>query len=114
MGFSMIVSSDRVFQIWSYSVGHSQLLLRSNIDNNNDTRLEVLFKDVGFLSLPVLMNGLDICDIGNDVPDGMMAPDRIMTWYRISTTAFSGYVSAGSVAVNEDYLEYYDPSPLIT
>jgi hypothetical protein len=44
--------SDRVFELWSYTITHGQLLLRANKTNVFSSRVEVLFKDV--LALNVL------------------------------------------------------------
>ena len=42
-------SSDRRFQLWSYRVSHSQLLLRSVRDAEHTSRIDVLFKGVDAL-----------------------------------------------------------------
>lgn len=52
--------SERPFQMWRYSVGHSMLLLRSTKDEQHDTRVDVLFKRVERLDLPTVCQGLTI------------------------------------------------------
>jgi hypothetical protein len=53
-------SSDRRFQLWSYRVSHSQLLLRSVKDAEHTSRIDVLFKGVDALDLPTRLDGLVI------------------------------------------------------
>lgn len=52
--------SNRLFQLWAYRVGHSQLLLRSNPDERSETRIELLFRSVSSLHLPTAMSGLTV------------------------------------------------------
>lgn len=55
-----IFRSPRQFRIWQYGIGHSTLLLRSVKGPEAATRIDVLFKPVHFLSLPVKVDGVDI------------------------------------------------------
>jgi len=43
----MLINFERNFQIWKYTVGHGQLLLRSTKDPKCPTRIDVFFKNVG-------------------------------------------------------------------
>ncbi len=43
----------RRYKVWEYTVSHSQLLLRSPREDGYPTRIDVLFKGVSFLQLPV-------------------------------------------------------------
>ena len=110
-----VVSSDRLFQVWRYTVSHHQLLLRSNKTDGDGTRLEVLFKDVSFMAVPSLMRGLEVtlCN-----PSDVDLPFHVSTehgsnWYRISTNGSVGYVAAVACQFKEDGLEYYDESGLL-
>ena len=60
MSFAEItqVSFERPFQVWFYTVGHSQLLLRSNRSSELETRVDVLFKGVKAIQLPTVLPGL--------------------------------------------------------
>jgi len=57
-----------MFELWRYTVSHHQLLMRSNKGNSSSTRLEVLFKDVGFMAVPPVMKGFTItrCDVNEE------------------------------------------------
>ena len=57
-----ILSFNRKFELWAYHVSHQQLLLRSNKRHENDTRIEVLFRGVRRVCLPVWMPILTIFD----------------------------------------------------
>ena len=60
MSFAEItqVSFERPFQVWFYTVGHSQLLLRSNRSGERGTRVDILFKGVKAIQLPTVLLGL--------------------------------------------------------
>ena len=60
MSFAEItqVSFERPFQVWFYTVGHSQLLLRSNRSGERGTRVDVLLKGVKAIQLPTVLQGL--------------------------------------------------------
>ena len=60
MSFAEIseISFERPFQVWFYTVGHSQLLLRSNRSGERGTRVDVLFKGVKAIQLPTVLQGL--------------------------------------------------------
>ncbi|GAA1893851.1 hypothetical protein GCM10009687_74140 [Asanoa iriomotensis] len=40
------VALDRSFRLWSYGIGHSQLLLHARAEGNHDEHLNVLFEGV--------------------------------------------------------------------
>jgi hypothetical protein len=54
------IASDRLFQVWSYSVIRSQLLLPSTKSSDDFTRVDVLFKGVKQISLRVSSRDLQI------------------------------------------------------
>ena len=45
-----IINSKRMFQIWSFVVSHTELLLRSTKSPDHRTRIDVFFKGVGELN----------------------------------------------------------------
>jgi hypothetical protein len=57
-----IINSERMFQIWKYTVGHSQLLLRSTKSPTSPTRIDVLFKGVTQFHLPTSFAGLSLAE----------------------------------------------------
>jgi hypothetical protein len=109
------VSFDRPFQIWIYTVGHGQLLLRSNRSNEYSTRVDILFKDVAALQLPTVFDGLVIDLASKDeaarlnVQLGSMVHSRHRTFI-VRGTTFAGYVIAGAVFWHEDEGDHHDES----
>jgi hypothetical protein len=91
--------ADRTFQLWAFTVSHGQLLLRSPKGDGGATRVDVLFKPVRRMNLPVRMDGLRV----EALEDGR---------FRLSGSGWEGEVLAGSVAAAEDELDFNDPSPL--
>ena len=57
-----LVNFQRPFQIWAYSVSHSQLLIRSNRSDDCLTRIDVLFKDVAAIKLPTLFDRFKVTE----------------------------------------------------
>lgn len=49
---------ERVFQLWSYTVGMGRLLLRSTKSEGFGTRIDVVFQNVQALQLPAVLGGL--------------------------------------------------------
>lgn len=107
-------SSQRVFQVWRYSVSHGQLLLRSTKTAEFPTRVEVLFKSVAFMALPSLLDGLLVSECASaDLPACLKAISVERPWYKLSSNGNPSYVAAEVFFVSEDELEYFDPSPLM-
>lgn len=117
MSMKPIFSSDRVFEVWRYTVSHRQLLLRSNKGNSAPTRLEILFKDVAFMAVPPVMKGVTITECGaadDELPAGINALRVSKPWYRIEADGTVGYIAAGAIVTNEDNLGYEEPSALLS
>lgn len=112
-----VFKSDRMFEVWRYSVSHRQLLLRSNKENRWGTRIELLFKNVQFMAVPPLfMSGLEICQCAADesaLPDHLRKFPVKVPWYRLTGASVEGYVAAGAFFTHEDELDYCDPSGLL-
>jgi hypothetical protein len=92
-------ASERRFQLWSYTVSHGQLLLRSTKDDDHPTRVDVLFKNVQTINLPASMDGLHIQKVG---------PRS----YQLRGGDWQGHVEASVMVAAEDEGSYLDPSPL--
>lgn len=93
----VVFESDRSFQLWAYSVGHAQLLLRSVRDSEHATRIDVLFVGTRHVNVPTTLEGLRVERGG----------DR----FRLSGKGWEGTIEALNVAYAEDEGEYYDASP---
>lgn len=104
---------SRRFQVWSYSVSHSQLLIRSVKEGSHDTVVDVLFKGVSFLQLHTWLDGLVIVEVepsASNCPE-MAAEGRRV--FEVRTRDTCGHVVAGSVWHTEFDGSHGDPSPLI-
>lgn len=110
----MEYSSPRSFQIWLYATGHSQLLLRSNKDKPDEKRINILFKDVLYISLPVSAKNISI-DIASEdkarelnVNKNSLANRNV---YHVEYAGGHGHIVAGSLFVSEDEGEFFDKVP---
>lgn len=112
----MLISSDREFQVWKYTVGHRQLLLRSTKSPQHPTRVDVFFKGVSEFHLPTSLTGLFITEVSeSEVQDLCMlsvqtSPETGSKVFKVEGKHFVGYVAALALASHEDEGEYYDPS----
>jgi len=110
---------ERRFQVWYYTVGHSRLLLRSPKTETQQTRVDVLFKDVAALNLPTLMDGITVeladeattQDLAGRLGASSLRDRRV---FSVRGNDYEGYVVAGIMVQAEDTLEYDAPSSLLT
>lgn len=109
--------STRRFQVWEYSVSHAQLLLRSVRDGDHPTRVDVLFKNVGYMALPSAFMVDVIEELTGDelamlegLAAGALRDGR--TAFRLATADGEGLVVAGVMVSAEDELESHEPSAL--
>lgn len=110
-----LLNSPRPFQIWEYTVGHGQLLLRSPKAVNLPTRFDVLFKNVSAIHLPTTLDRLRISEANDEEKvsphlglDVATAQSRKI--FVVRGSDFVGYVIAGVVVWHEDEGDYSDPS----
>jgi hypothetical protein len=102
--------SARLFQVWTYRVGHSQLLLRSNREEGLGTRIELLFKSVSAVNLPTAMSELAVRVLEGEDAAPQWADAEARTVYAVTFAGGEGYVIAGAALASEDSLDYADPS----
>ncbi len=110
-----LISYARHFQIWIYTVSHSQLLLRSNRSNERPTRVDILFKNVGHLDLPTVFDSLAITELSDaEIRETHAKLDPVIRLHRkvfaVRGSGFSGLVVAGAVSWHEDEGYHYDES----
>jgi hypothetical protein len=105
------------FQLWSYSVGHGLLLLRSPKSKVRATQVDILFKNVAALKIPTVFNDVHIKEVLFDelqpkpeLGDLTIANRKI---FCASGQNFSGYIIADAVMVDESDREYDSISPLL-
>jgi len=99
-----IFQSDRRFQVWQYTVSHGQLLIRSTKEGGHETQVDVLFKNVRALNIPVTFDGLAI------ERDQSMGGDS----FDVSGEKWAGTIIAGAVAWDETSAEHFEESRLLS
>ena len=113
---SPIISSHRRFQIWRYTVSHSQLLVRTTKTEEFPTRIDVLFKGVKEFHLPTAFDGLSIMEASDKEVLKLCDLRQLSSLYNrekvftVQGRDFVGYVVALVVFSHQDEGEYYDPS----
>lgn len=111
---SLITSFNRRFQVWAYSVSHARLLLRSTKDAQNHTQVDVLFKNVKLMCLPVTIEGLTITESSFADLEVQGATEALGgNCFRLEGTDWRGAVVAGSVVWNETEDEFHMESKLL-
>lgn len=118
----------RPFSVWRYIIGHGQLLLRSPKDDELAlaTRVDVGFKNVGYIQLPMDMSTLAIRigsleDLPEDLRKAMDLPDGLRNVldmrgrqvYVLDAGGVKGLVVAGYAGWHEDEGEYHEPSAVL-
>ncbi|WP_329275233.1 hypothetical protein [Streptomyces sp. NBC_01451] len=111
----MLFESDREFLVWSFNASHRQLILRSNPDRiaRTNTRVEIYFGHVEFMSLRSTYSGIMLSEAGPDevleissrVPDGLR-PSGI---YLLGGD-FTSFVLSARPAWREGECDFDDPS----
>ncbi len=109
----MSYKSDNTFQMWSYSVSHSVLILRS--PNNQDGAIEevaaevpynidVEFEGVAYLDLPDLIHGIEIQEIQQDIPNKFSIYSTSIGYRIFQIKSFNQYyyIVAGSYRVGKN------------
>jgi len=108
---------ERIFQVWSYTVGMGRLLLRSTKNETFTTRVEVLFQNVKAMQLPTSLEGLVVAEADAELAQRIEAETGLTRgegarFFGLWTSHRVGYVVAGVVVSEEDEGEYYESSKL--
>ena len=110
------INFSRHFQIWNYTVSHSELLLRSTKSAEFPTRIDVLFKGVKEFHLPTSFGGLSITVASEAEVQKLCSLRQPLSFskdvkvFKVQGDDFMGYVAALIVVCHEDEGEYNDPS----
>lgn len=111
-----IINSGRFFQLWSYTVSHSELLFRSTKSPESRTRIDVFFKGVSEFHLPTTLHGLSITEASDSDIQKVcslrksLSLDRGEKLFIVQGSDFTGHTTALRVASHEDEGEYDEPS----
>jgi hypothetical protein len=100
------------FQMWSYTVGHGQLLLRRTPSATNKKLVDILFVDVKSISLPASIDELEVMVAEHAPPSTIIGSVGSRKVFIVRGTEVDGYVVAGAVFHREWQGTHSDPSPL--
>ncbi|WP_214325301.1 hypothetical protein [Nonomuraea sediminis] len=92
---------NRRFRVWSYVPAHSELVLRTEYVPDAP-HVELLFKPVEAISLPVRMEGLVV--MADDQDDGVT--------FHVRSDGCSGYVVASYLFFRQEERSRYSPYSL--
>lgn len=107
------------FGLVLYHQSHGQLLLRSHDrDDGGPKRIDILFKGVVWMCLPVWFENFAIeqClidEVIDLIPPSLRGKAESRKLYRLDIERQPQYVIAGSVFAASDDGSYFDPSPLL-
>jgi hypothetical protein len=112
------LSYDRRFSVHTFSDSHGLLLLRSAMTQEHPSRVDILFRDVVWMSLPVWMDGVAVeeCELGElptALPELVAKEAARRRAFRITTQGTAQYVVAVALHTAEDQLGYFEPSSLV-
>ena len=86
-----------LFQVWSYTLSHGQLLLRSTKHKSRPTQIDVLFKNVAVMQLATQYDDLRIAKVPSvrlpEIADGVIDHG----YYRLTGRNGVGLVVAGAL-----------------
>src|ERR1041385_1314803 len=109
---------DRKFSLHLFWVSHGVLLLQSGLTQEHPSRIDVLFMDVVWLSIPAWLNGLRIeeCELSEALPLlpaylRSEAEDRRV--YCLVVDGTRHFVVCGDLRTTEDQAGYFDDSALL-
>ena len=113
------INFEGQFAVWSFTIGHGRLLLRRTKSEDHPTRVDILLKDVGWMSLPLNFTNIQIREETPSeevremlaVAGGPRETGRKV--FLLFGSGWRGYVFAAVVAFCEDDGDYNDPSALI-
>ena len=109
---------DRRFSLHLYWTSHGLLLLRSAMTAEHPTRMDVLFSDVIWMSLPAWMPGLlvseiEVREVLPYLPPSLHAEAAERRAYRVLVEETPHFVVCGGLRTAEDQADYFAPSELL-
>jgi hypothetical protein len=120
MAATLPIEYQRRFSLHLYWVSHGPLLLRSGKSEKESTRIDILFYDVRWMTLPVWFEGIriergELSDIPFPLTAKIKEEAHLMSVFRVVSQDVAHYVIAGqNVSVSEDQKDYADDSSLLT
>jgi hypothetical protein len=114
---NVLFRSSRHFQIWQYRVSHRQLLIRSVLEGDDPSRIEVLFRNVAAIKIATAFDGLVIREPSPEELSAIrqqagpsVTVDRAFV---IEALDLFGYIVASNFSTAEDNGDYKTPSSLL-
>jgi hypothetical protein len=118
MNRNPLFESDRMFVVFSYSMSHGLLLLRSRKAGRFLTRIDILFQDVRAMELRSWFTGVSIEQVEADYllhqrskPAELIEPGNVV--YLIAGSGWDGFVVGGRISFLEDDGDAFAPSGLM-
>lgn len=108
-------SSRRTFQIWSYDVSHSMLLLRSPASDRDNEQVDIVFKGVDFISIPTRIRDMVIEKSSADFSHLPIEPHVLSArhLYEVAGSGARGLIAAAAVYMDARRCEYFEESELL-
>jgi hypothetical protein len=116
MGGAFPRTFERPFELWRYSAGPGQLLLRSTKTEACATRIDIGFEDVAYVQLLTSLDRLTIrIGYASELPPGVRQTVDLggKTVFVLEAAAARGFVVAGYGGYREDDGEFHEPSTLL-
>jgi hypothetical protein len=122
-GTAMTFRSDRRFQLWDYTVGHQQMLLRSPAGPDCPTNIDIGFVGVRYLGIPSSFDGVEIGEATPEdlatLPPGLRGKSDESEVHvlrsggrRFVVVAVNYYVLENELDFFESSLEYFNDADL--
>lgn len=99
-------NSNRLFKVWSYSVSHSSLLLRSTYEDDDEEKailegynIDIEFSGVGYIDLPVMLNSISIRELKEGIPDKFAKYSRSLGYKYFEITSSQNYFLVASSCI---------------
>jgi hypothetical protein len=105
--------STRQFRVFDYSPSHSQLLIRSSINKDYQTNIDIIFFGVEYIQINLFLNGISIDNDSNDTLTNVQnEPSRndLNRIFKIISENRHYHIEAGFFKVYENTLEFSESS----
>lgn len=100
----------RIFQVWRYSVSHGLLLLRSDMQGEFQTRIDIIFSDVQWIKIPTSLQGIKMTQASRGKLRRVARECglEVKKWhngYLLSGPDYEGHIIASSFDMDEGWHE---------
>jgi hypothetical protein len=111
------ISFEGRFSVYCYWQSHGLLLLRSFESARSPKRLEILFRDVLWMSIPAWLTGLTVEvspvePLLAHLPVALHREALLRRGFALRSEGATSYIVCGTVQTGEDNCGYFEPSAL--